>query len=364
MKIVCVVGTRPNFIKIGALYNEFNKRKNIYPLLVHTGQHYDHNMSAVFFDELGLPKPDINLEVGSGTNTFQTAQIMLMFEPILKEFLPDLVIVVGDVNSTLAAAFVTANVHIPLAHVEAGLRSGDRKMPEEINRIIVDHLADFLFVTEQSGLNNLKKEGISDEKIFFVGNVMVDSLLNNIQKAENSTILKSLGVSKNEYILVTLHRPSNADDEANLKNILMALMEINHNKTVVLPIHPRTKKMIQNFGMNHLLENKPGFIITHPLGYLDFLNAMKNAYAVITDSGGIQEETTVLGVRCLTIRNNTERPITIECGTNTLVGTEKAKIIQGFNAVSTKTEKHYQRPPFWDGKAAERIVDILTKNIS
>ncbi len=363
MKIMSIAGTRPNFIKLSALYKEFSKRQNIFPILVHTGQHYDYNMSKVFFNELELPEPDINLEVGSGTNTYQTALIMLKIEPVLKLHSPDLVIVVGDVNSTLAATLASVNLHIPVAHVEAGLRSGDRGMPEEINRILVDHLADFLFVTEQSGLDNLRNEGISDEKVFFVGNVMVDTLLNNIQKAEKSSILEVLSLVRNEYILVTLHRPSNADDESTLKNILMALMAINHDKKIMLPIHPRTKKMLSKFGLEEVINNKPDFIVTDPLGYLDFIFAMQNAYAVITDSGGVQEETTVLGVRCLTIRNNTERPVTINCGTNTLVGTDKEKIIRGFSNVVQENKVIRKCPPLWDGKAANRIVDIFTKYV-
>ena len=359
MKLLCVVGTRPNFIKMGALYNEFSLRKNIKPILVHTGQHYDQNMSDVFFDELGLPKPDINLGICGGFNTNQTANMMIKFAPVLKEINPDLVIVVGDVNSTVATALVTAEARKPLAHVEAGLRSGDRDMPEEINRIIVDHLSDLLFVTEQSGLDNLEKEGIPEDIAFFVGNVMVDSLLLHLEKAEKSRILQKLRLSKNEYILVTIHRPSNTDDKKVLNQITLALKEISYKKRILLPLHPRTRMRIKDFGLLHLIEKDSGFIITEPLGYLDFLNAMKNAFAVFTDSGGIQEETTILGVQCLTLRNNTERPATIKYGSNKIVGMNSKQIIEAFNNLVERSDRDIKYPPLWDGNAASRIVDVL-----
>lgn len=359
MRVLCVVGTRPNFVKLVAIYNEMRKRKNFDPIIVHTGQHYDKNMSDNFFHDFDIPKPAYNLEVAGGTHTYQIGQIMLMFEPVIDEISPDLVIVVGDVNSTLAASLVTVKCNIPLAHVEAGLRSGDRSMPEELNRIVVDQLADFLFVTEQSGVENLRKEGIRDEKIYFVGNVMIDTLLYHREKAEKSNFLKRFNVEKNKYALVTLHRPSNSDDPKVLKEILSALVEISSEVKIVFPIHPRTKKRIEDFELNKLIENDSNFLIIEPLGYLDFLNAMKNARAVISDSGGIQEETTILNVPCLTIRNNTERPVTIQYGTNILVGTKRKNILRNFRSLPTNKKKSTVTPPLWDGKAAQRIIDII-----
>lgn len=358
VRIICVVGTRPNFNKMAALYREFGNRKSIEPILVHTGQHYDYNMSQIFFEDLGLPKPDIDLEVCGGSNTYQTAQIMLKFEPILSDYSPDLVVVVGDVNSTLAAALVAAKERIPVTHVEAGLRSGDRDMPEEINRILVDHISDLMFVTEQSGLDNLIREGIPQGKIYFVGNVMVDTLLHNIEKATQTNILQRLGITANEYVLVTLHRPSNVDNDSVLKNIMHALKEISTYKKVVLPIHPRTKKNIERFGLLEMIGTGSELLMIEPLGYLEFLNAMNHAYAVITDSGEL-EETTMLGVPCLTVRNNTERPVTVQYGTNVLVGTDSKNIIRAFINISNSSMRKQQRPPMWDGNTASRIVDVL-----
>lgn len=363
MRLLCVVGTRPNFVKIAAIYKEMRKRENIEPILVHTGQHFDKNMSENFFKEFELPIPDLNLNVAGGTHTYQTGQIMLRFEPILSEFSPDVVIVVGDVNSTLAASLVVAKCNIPLAHVEAGLRSGDRFMPEELNRILVDQLADFLFVTEQSGIDNLKKEGISEDKIFFVGNVMIDTLITHLKKARKSDILNRFNLSKNNYALITLHRPSNSDNREVLTDILYAIKEISSDLKILFPIHPRTKKRIEDFGLIKLIENQPGFLIIEPLGYFDFLKAMENARVVITDSGGIQEETTILGVPCLTLRNNTERPVTIQYGTNKLVGIEGKNLIRSFRTLYKNRNSSNERPPLWDGKAASRIIDILELKI-
>ncbi len=363
MRILCVVGTRPNFIKMAALYREMGRHSGCEPVLVHTGQHYEEKMSEVFFKELGLPEPDINLNVSGGSLTWQTSQTMLRLEPVVVDVSPALVIVVGDVNSTLAASVVAAQLNIPLAHVEAGLRSRDRTMPEENNRIVVDHLADFLFVTEQSGIDNLRSEGIPDEKIFFVGNVMVDTLLFNIEKAKQSDILDCLGLTKGRYALVTLHRPSNSDDRTALEEILTALCEISRDITVVLPVHPRTRKRIEDFGLGDMIENEPGFLVTNPLGYLDFLYAMMEAHVVLTDSGGIQEETTILGIPCITMRNNTERPITVQGGTNILAGTRGSDIISAYCSLPESSIRSLRHPPLWDGRASERILDILEQRI-
>ena len=363
MQILCVVGTRPNFIKMAALYKEMKKRSCFVPILVHTGQHYEENMSEVFFKELELPEPDINLNVSGGSLTWQTSQIMLCLESVMVDVSPVLVIVVGDVNSTLAASVVAAQLNTPLAHVEAGLRSRDRTMPEENNRIVVDHLADFLFVTEQSGIDNLKKEGIPDGKIFFVGNVMVDTLLSNIESAKKSDIIESLGLKKGQYALVTLHRPSNSDDRTTLQEILNALCKISREITVVLPVHPRTRKRIRDFGLGTMIENEPRFIVTEPLGYLDFLCAMMEAHVVLTDSGGIQEETTILGVPCITMRNNTERPITVQIGTNIIAGTRGRDIIKAYCSLPLSSVRSPRCPPLWDGKASKRILDVLEQHI-
>lgn len=359
MHVLCVVGTRPNFIKIAALYNEMRNRESIMPILVHTGQHYNKNMSDVFFNELDLPKPDIHLNAKSGTHAYQTSEIMQRFEPVLIDTSPDVVIVVGDVNTSLAASIVAAKCHTPLAHVEAGLRSGDRSMPEEINRIIIDQIADFLFVTERSGIENLIKEGIPQEKIFFVGNVMIDTLMTNLKKANKSDVLQRLRLSKKNYALVTLHRPANSDNQNALENILLALKKISKNITIVLPIHPRTNMRIRDFGLLPLIEEVPRILLTEPMGYIDFLCLMKNAHVVLTDSGGIQEETTILGVPCLTLRNNTERPVTIDSGTNILAGTIHNDIIKAYYSLSTKYKNSPKCPPLWDGKASMRIIDIL-----
>jgi len=351
MKIMCVIGTRPNIVKMASLYNEMKSRNDINPIIVHTGQHYDKNMSGNFFHDLDIPEPDYNLEVASGTHTYQIGQILLKFAPVIDEISPDLVIVVGDVNSTLAASLVTAKCNIPLAHVEAGLRSGDRSMPEELNRIVVDQLADLLFVTEQSGVENLRKEGIPDGKIHFVGNVMIDTLKTHLKKAEESSVLRQYGLSKKHYALMTLHRPSNVDNPKTLKEIFEALNEISSREPILFPVHPRTKHQ-----MNKMEIKVSKIKIIAPLNYYDFLCAMNNAHVVITDSGGIQEETTILGVPCLTIRNNTERPVTLKCGTNILTGIHKENILRNYYNLP-KCNK--VTPPLWDGNAAKRIVDII-----
>src|SRR3989344_2764364 len=362
MKIVSVVGTRPNFIKLGALVSEIRKHP-IQHVLIHTGQHYDTDMNALFFDELQLPKPDINLGIHAGNFSQQLGAMVLGLEKILMKEKPNLVIVVGDVNSTLAGAFAAHTLGIPVAHVEAGLRSFDLEMPEEVNRILTDRMSDFLFTTEKSAGANLKKEGIPAKKIHFVGNVMIDTLLAHKEKSGTSKILEKLKIKKNEYCVLTLHRPSNVDTQNGLGNILAVLEKIKEKTKIVFPVHPRTKKNLQSFGLDKQLKKMKNVLLSEPLGYLDFLHLMAHAKLVLTDSGGIQEETTVVGVPCITLRNNTERPVTSEQGTNLLVSTDKGKVVE--KALSVLTDKITVRkkiPELWDGKASERIVSILLKS--
>lgn len=370
VKIINVVGARPNFMKIAPIVRAMERAGGIKQILVHTGQHYDAEMSDFFFKDLELPRPDIYLGVGSGSHAEQTARIMVAFEKIVLNEKPDLVIVVGDVNSTLACALVAAKLQIPLAHVEAGLRSFDRTMPEEINRIVTDALADYLFITEKSAEKNLLNEGIDKKKIFFVGNVMIDTLVKSREKAERSSILSTLRLEPRAYALLTLHRPSNVDDKETLEHIFEALEEMLHQIKIVYPIHPRSLKKIKEFNLDSkfafLSDDKQkahsdGFMMVNPLGYLDFLKLMTNAALVLTDSGGIQEETTVLGIPCLTLRRNTERPATVEQGTNIIVGVEKDKIIAESRNIINGKSKINKIPERWDGKAAERIVDILLR---
>jgi UDP-N-acetylglucosamine 2-epimerase (non-hydrolysing) len=359
MKAVIVVGARPNFMKAAPLIREFSKRGTVDILFVHTGQHYDSNMSKVFFDDLELPQPDIYLEVGSGTHAEQTARVMVEFEKVIMREDVDLIIVVGDINSTLACSLVGAKQHIPVAHIEAGLRSFDKNMPEEINRMVTDILSDYCFTTSPEAETNLNREGIGEERIFFVGNIMIDSLKYYIEKAEESNILETLELEKEEYILVTLHRPSNVDDPDQFRSLYNVLVELSESNTVVFPVHPRTKKIIESAALPF---NRPSSLkLIEPVGYLDFLKLMKYSGIVVTDSGGIQEETTVLGVPCLTVRNNTERPITIEMGTNTLVGTDPGDLLLAAREVLTSDRKNCTIPPLWDGKTAGRIADIIEK---
>lgn len=360
IKIISVVGARPNFIKIAPLYREFKKHKDkVQHLICHTGQHFDKKMSDIFFNELKLPVPDFYLGVGGGSHTEQTAKIMLSFEKIVIEEKPDLIIVVGDVNSTLACSLVAKKLSIPVAHVESGLRSFDREMPEEINRILTDVIADYLFVSEKSGLINLQKEGIAKEKVFFVGNIMIDSLVHFLEQAEKSDIMKKLKVENNDYILVTFHRPRNVDTEIYLDKLVKFLNNIANMKKVVFPIHPRTKKNMKKYGFSF----NDNVISTEPVGYIDFLTLMKNAFLVVTDSGGIQEETTYLGVQCITVRDNTERPSTVEIGTNQLIGTDLDRVEIAVNEILNGKVKKGNIPELWDGKTAGRIVDILIRKI-
>ncbi len=363
MKILNVVGARPNFMKIAPLMAEYSRHEDIHAILVHTGQHYDEIMSKLFFNELGIPEPDINLEVGSGSHAVQTAEIMKAFEPVVLEHKPDAVLVVGDVNSTIACGLVAVKLGVKLIHVEAGLRSGDRTMPEEINRVLTDSISDLLFCTEQSGVNNLLREGISPKRIHMVGHVMIDTLLRNKEKAKKSNILNILNLDGDDFAVLTLHRPSNVDDPVIFGRILDALTIIQNDMPVIFPIHPRTRKNLVSCSLGKRLEEMPGFRLTEPLGYLDFLKLMSNAKVVLTDSGGIQEETTVLKVPCITLRENTERPITAEIGTNQIVGTDPQKILAAYRNATSGNWREPQIPPLWDGKAAKRIVDIIVKSI-
>lgn len=363
MRLLNVVGARPNFVKIAPLVREMNRFPDIKSLLLHTGQHYDHLMSRVFFDDLGLPHPHIYLGVGAGTHAQQTAQIMLRFEEVLLRQPFDVIVVVGDVNSTLACSIVAAKLGIPVAHVEAGLRSFDRTMPEEINRLVTDALSDFLFTTCQDANDNLLREGVSPGKIFFVGNVMVDSLFAHIERAEQSTIRRCLAVSDGRYAVLTLHRPSNVDDKETLAGILAALREIQQDIKIIFPAHPRTARRIDEFGLGDVVRVMENLILIAPVGYLDFLNLLVHATLVLTDSGGLQEETTVLGIPCLTLRHNTERPITITIGTNTLVGTDPDRIVREARRVFAGKIRSGSIPTLWDGRAAERVVEVLRQKV-
>lgn len=361
LKILNIVGARPNFMKMAPIVREMKRRESDFlPLLVHTGQHYDEAMSDAFFRDLGLPKPDVHLEIGSASHAVQTARIMTAFEPVVLEQKPDWVLVVGDVNSTIACALVCSKLGVKVAHVEAGLRSRDRSMPEEINRLLTDQISDLLLTTSQDADENLKAEGIPAEKIRFVGNVMIDSLFYSLKLSERLTVREDLNLSEKEYAVVTLHRPSNVDERETFSGLLDALCEVSARIPVVFPVHPRTKARISEFGFTERIENSNVKLI-EPLGYLDFMRLYSGARLVLTDSGGLQEETTALSIPCLTLRENTERPITIEMGTNKLVGVSQEKIKQAaFEILSEENSAEDKKiPPLWDGKAAERICDSL-----
>jgi UDP-N-acetylglucosamine 2-epimerase (non-hydrolysing) len=391
MKLILVVGARPNFMKAAPILRaiadaNLHETAGITPVLVHTGQHYDVPMSDNFFTDLDLPAPDIHLGVNSGSHACQSAEIMKKFEPVLHSEQPDVVVVVGDVNSTLACALVTAKISFNasgrrplLAHVEAGLRSFDRSMPEECNRVVTDHLSDLLFVTEESGLRNLKMEGISGERVFFVGNTMIDSLMACRDKADRSTLLLDLGlishntptrstVNPRNYALLTLHRPANVDNEAHFREILEGVKGLAASMPVIFPAHPRTQQSIAKNGLSRLFSTPSigssvelscgRILMIAPLGYLDFLCLMKHASLVITDSGGIQEETTCLGVPCVTVRDNTERPITIEVGTNAVAGVRKDSIANTIERQQSD-RRAGRLPDLWDGHAAERIIAVI-----
>lgn len=361
-KILVIAGARPNFMKIAPLLREFEKAETMFKVkLVHTGQHYDFKMSDVFFQDLGIRKPDIYLGIGSGSHARQTADIMTAFEEVLLKETPDWIFVVGDVNSTLACSLVAAKAGVKVAHVEAGLRSFDRTMPEEINRLITDSLSDALFVSESSGLINLKKENIESSKIFFVGNVMIDTLLYQMPEINKSKILTKLKLDPKQYAVLTLHRPGNVDVKQNLIDVLKILNEISSKIKVIYAIHPRTRKMISVHGLEKKLKAIKNVQIIEPLGYTDFIKLVRHSCLVLTDSGGIQEETTVLKVPCLTMRENTERPVTIKKGSNILVGRNYMKIIRNSSRIIAGKHKKSTIPGFWDGKAAQRIVKIMMR---
>ena len=378
MKLMTIAGARPNFIKIASIANavkEYNsglvssteRTKNIQHVIVHTGQHYDKKMSQSFFDDLGIPEPDINLEVGSASHACQTADIMKAFEKVLLSETPDILLVVGDVNSTIACSLVASKIEYPdehrikrpiIVHVEAGLRSFDREMPEEINRILTDSLSDILFITEEAAIGNLINEGIAPEKVFFVGNVMIDTLQHHLEHAEKSQIKNDLGIQYS-YGLVTLHRPSNVDSVKTLEPLVDALLSIAEKKKLVFAVHPRTLNNLKKFNLFSKLECCEEILLTDPLSYFDFLNLIKNAELVITDSGGIQEETTFLNIPCVTLRENTERPVTVDIGSNYLIGTDPKKILEIVNQILSGQGKKATVPKYWDGKAGKRIIASL-----
>lgn len=364
MKIANVVGARPNLVKIAPLLREMRRHPEIQPLLLHTGQHYDEKLSDIFFRQMGIPEPDVNLEVGSGSHAWQTSEILKRIEPFLLEWRPDLVLVVGDVNSTLAASLTAAKLGIQVAHVEAGLRSFDRSMPEEINRVLTDALADFLFVTEEDAIANLSREGRPRERIHLVGNVMIDALRHFLPIAQKSRIGEELGLVDGRgfrpFAVLTLHRPSNVDSLEILRKLLRAIEEVAEQLPVVFPVHPRTRQKLGELESHP----HPQLRLIPPVGYLDFLCLLSQARLVLTDSGGIQEETTALGVPCLTLRENTERPVTVTEGTNQIVGQDPAKIVAAACDVLTGKPKAGRVPQFWDGHAAERIVAVLLREWS
>jgi UDP-N-acetylglucosamine 2-epimerase (non-hydrolysing) len=361
LKVINVVGARPNFMKVAPIVEAMKRREREFaPLVVHTGQHYDEGMSDAFFRDLELPEPDVYLGVGSASHAVQTAAVMQRFEPVVLREKPDWVLVVGDVNSTLACAIVCVKLGIKVAHVEAGLRSRDRTMPEEINRLLTDQIADLLFTPSEDADRNLLAEGIPQERIRLVGNIMIDSLLKQIESARNSKVRETLGVVDQDYAVLTLHRPANVDKRENLAGIIEALEEVSRRLPIIFPVHPRTRKTIAEFGFAERIERAANLRLVDPLGYLDFLQLFSGARLVLTDSGGIQEETTALGIPCLTLRDNTERPITIQMGTNQLVGRDRERIVTAaFAALDGATKKDHRVPPLWDGLTAQRIINSL-----
>jgi UDP-N-acetylglucosamine 2-epimerase (non-hydrolysing) len=365
LKVINVAGARPNFMKVAPIVAAMKRRSTEFqPLLVHTGQHYDAAMSGTFFRDLEMPEPDIDLGVGSASHAVQTAGVIQAFEPYVLAEKPDWVVVVGDVNSTVACALVCAKLDVKVAHVEAGLRSRDRTMPEEINRILTDQIADLLLTPSADADVNLRAEGISEKRIKFVGNIMIDALYANLDRAKQSMTCSDLGLANKPYAALTLHRPSNVDEHVAFLRILEALKEIGRRIPIVFPAHPRTRKMIEELGLTGIVDRIKGLHLIEPLGYLDFLQLISNASLVLTDSGGIQEETTVLGIPCITLRENTERPITVQMGTNTIAGTDTAKIVTAAHrALDNPPDKSALRiPPLWDGHAADRILDALLRH--
>ncbi|MGH9453488.1 MAG: non-hydrolyzing UDP-N-acetylglucosamine 2-epimerase [Terriglobia bacterium] len=371
MKILSVVGARPNFIKISPIVNELRRVEGVTHVLVHSGQHYDDGLSSAFFRDLSIPEPEVNLEVGSGTHAWQTAEIMTRLEPVLLEHRPDLVLVVGDVNSTLAGALTAAKLGFRIAHVEAGLRSFDLSMPEEINRKLTDAIADVLFASEESGVQNLRKEGVPAERIFLVGNVMVDTLLEHLDRARKSQILAHLGLLHEsgkpvDYAVVTIHRPSNVDSSGAFGKIVGAIEELSRELPVIFPVHPRTRQRLaqrSSQGVKPEHTQQRGLILLEPLGYLDFISLMARARIVLTDSGGIQEETTALGVPCLTLRKSTERPATVNYGTNQVTGPDPARWMPAAREILKGNYTKGPGVPLWDGRASKRIVKVLAGSL-
>jgi UDP-N-acetylglucosamine 2-epimerase (non-hydrolysing) len=360
LKVINVVGARPNFMKVAPIVEEMKRRQREFaPLVVHTGQHYDASMSDAFFADLELPQPNVYLGVGSASHAAQTAAIMERFEPVVLQEKPDWVLVVGDVNSTIACALVCVKLGVKVAHVEAGLRSRDRSMPEEINRLLTDQIADLLFTPSADADANLLAEGIPAERIRLVGNIMIDSLNKHLERARQSPIRNQLGLTDEQYAVLTLHRPTNVDKRNSFERILEALERIVERLPVIFPVHPRTNNTIAQLGLGERVEKIKGLRLIEPLGYLDFLSLLSGAGLVLTDSGGIQEETSVLGIPCLTLRENTERPITVTMGTNTIVGTDPEKITAAAFSKLNQTTKQSVSIPLWDGRTAERIVDAL-----
>lgn len=363
-KVISVVGARPNFMKVAPIHREFQKYKDqVEHMIVHTGQHYDKNMSDAFFEDLEMPDPHFFLGIGSGSHAQQTAKIMIEFEKILIDEKPDLILVVGDVNSTIACALTAVKLHIPVAHIESGLRSNDRKMPEEINRIATDSICDYCFVTEEDGIRNLISSSFPQEKIFFVGNTMIDSQHFALEKADQINTPEKLGLEKANYVVLTIHRPSNVDLKDQLEMLVEVFEEISKDIKLVFPVHPRTMKNLEKFGLIDRFNSIENLVKTEPMGYVAFLSLVKNSAFVMTDSGGIQEETTALGVQCLTLRTSTERPSTVEIGTNQLIYPRKEEVLTSAKKLISGEIKVGRVPDLWDGKASERICSIILNNI-
>jgi len=366
MKLVLVSGARPNYMKIAPIVWEIRKQnrqasRGIQFVLVHTGQHYDRQLFEVFFQELDLPDPAYDLAVGAGSHAVQTGEVMLRFEPVLVKERPDLVVVVGDVNSTLACAITAKKLCIPIAHVEAGLRSRDWTMPEEINRVVTDAVSDLLFTPSRDADENLFREGVHPERIHFVGNVMIDCLVAELPKTENRDTLQRFGLNKGNYATLTLHRPSNVDDPEVFGNIVDLMFDLSRELPIIWPVHPRSSKNLESLGLLRRIEGSKGLKLTDPIGYLDMLTLNRSARLIITDSGGLQEEATVLGVPCITLRNNTERPVTVEAGANQVVGNHPGRIRSAITSILSGNGHNIRIPELWDGKAAERIVEVLMR---
>lgn len=362
IKILIIAGTRPNFVKIAPLIEEMKKHKILKPILIHTGQHYDFKMSKVFFRDLKIPKPDYNLKVGSGSHAYQIGEAMIRLEKVVLRKKPDLIVVVGDANPTLIGALVATKLNISVAHIEAGLRSFNKRMPEEINRILTDHISDYLFASEPSAIKNLLKEGIEKEKIFFVGNIMIDSLEKLKIKSKKLKVFEKLGLKKKKYIILTLHRPENIDEKQIFGETIEAIQKIQNKIKTIWPIHPQAGKQLRRFDFLNKIKKMKNLRLIQPLSYREMLSLIGDSRFVLTDSGGIQEETTVLRIPCLTIREVTERPITVEIGTNKIVGLKKENIIkESLKILKGKITKG-KIPKYWDGRVARRIVKIISKN--